>query len=177
MNCIKCREEMHPKRIALGYNKCIQCSDTEAYGVIDVVYHKTGNTIEITDKHTAERINKLGSRTGFGIMRGLRPGKQTKSKTKLSDKPVNQLVDADESEEAYDTVGASMMDIYETNGLQPAIEYVINQNESYRISFKQRSRLIHMLRLIHKSNPTPAVHSSKEAVTDDVEWVFRNWRR
>ena len=177
MNCIVCDKDLHPKRIELGYNRCVACSNTEAYGVIDVVYHKTGNTIEITDKHTAERINKLGSRAGFGIMRGLRPGKQTKSKTKLSDKPVNHLIDINESEEAYNTVGTVMMDIYENNGLQTAIEYVINQNEIYTISFKQRSRLIHMLRLIDQSKPQPKPISNSITTNEEIDWAFRNWKK
>ena len=37
-------------------------------GVVDVVYHKTGNTIEITTGEVADSVRKLSRRRGFGTM-------------------------------------------------------------------------------------------------------------
>ena len=39
----------------MGNSECVGCSSVERVGVVDVVYHKTGNTIEVT----------TGSEVGF----------------------------------------------------------------------------------------------------------------
>ena len=46
MNCKKCNSEIPKKRIDLGYTTCIDCSTVEQYGCVDIVYHKTGNTVQ-----------------------------------------------------------------------------------------------------------------------------------
>ena len=48
MNCIKCKEEIHAARLkVLPKTKvCVNCSTAEAVSCVDVIYHKTGNTIQ-----------------------------------------------------------------------------------------------------------------------------------
>jgi len=67
MNCIKCKENINSRRLkALPQTKvCVNCSTTEAVGCVDITYHKTGNTIQIMDKASADKINKLAKRRGL----------------------------------------------------------------------------------------------------------------
>ena len=47
MNCTKCKENIDTRRLkALPKTKvCVNCSTAEAVSCVDVIYHKTGNTI------------------------------------------------------------------------------------------------------------------------------------
>ena len=83
MNCIKCKEEIHAARLkVLPKTKvCVNCSTAEAVSCVDVIYHKTGNTIQIMDKESADKINKLAKRSGFGIMAGMKGGSGGATKT------------------------------------------------------------------------------------------------
>ena len=76
MKC-KCGSQIPEARLELGYKTCVLCSTEEKVGCIDVVYHKTGNTIEITDRETAEKIRKLSRRNSKGIMVGMRPSSKS----------------------------------------------------------------------------------------------------
>ena len=59
MNCKNCKKEIPQGRVDLGYKVCVDCSDVERYGCVDIVYHKTGNTIQIMPQEDAAKINKL----------------------------------------------------------------------------------------------------------------------
>ena len=74
MNCIHCKTEIPKQRLqALPNTKtCTECSTTEQVGCVDICYHKTGNTIQITSKDVANKLRRLSARTGYGIMRGLK---------------------------------------------------------------------------------------------------------
>jgi hypothetical protein len=67
MKC-RCNVEIPQIRVKLGYKTCVTCSTTEAYGCINITYHKTGNTIQIMPKEQAARIRKLTERRGYGTM-------------------------------------------------------------------------------------------------------------
>jgi hypothetical protein len=67
MKC-RCNVEIPQIRVKLGYKTCVACSTTEAYGCINITYHKTGNTIQIMPKEQAARIRKLTERRGYGTM-------------------------------------------------------------------------------------------------------------
>jgi hypothetical protein len=68
----KCGSEIPEKRVEMGYKTCVECSTEEKYGFIDVVYHKTGNTIEILPAEDAKKMRELTKRRGFGSMSSLR---------------------------------------------------------------------------------------------------------
>ena len=67
MKC-KCKNIIPQARLDLGYTSCVSCSKTEPYGCISLIYHKTGNTIQILPKAQAKRIRKLTERRGYGTM-------------------------------------------------------------------------------------------------------------
>ena len=68
----KCTKKIPQGRVDLGFKTCVGCSTVEQYGCINITYNKTGNTIQITSKEVADKINRLASRSGYGIMRGMK---------------------------------------------------------------------------------------------------------
>jgi len=66
MTKCKCKNIIPPQRLALGYTSCVECSTVEAYGCVNITYHKTGNTIQIMSQSQAKRVRKLGARRGYG---------------------------------------------------------------------------------------------------------------
>lgn len=86
MRCNTCGVSIPKERLKLLPNttECVSCSSTEAVGCVDMVYHKTGNTIQILPKHEADKINKLAKRTTFGAMASLKGGSGSTEKTKFS---------------------------------------------------------------------------------------------
>ena len=71
MKC-KCNKTIPKARINLGYNTCVDCSTVKPYGCVNITYHKTGNTIQITSQDVANKLRKLSARSGYGIMRGIK---------------------------------------------------------------------------------------------------------
>ncbi len=67
MKC-KCNNIIPQGRVDLGYESCVDCSTTEAYGCVPITYHKTGNSIQIMSRSDAARIAKLTRRRGYGTM-------------------------------------------------------------------------------------------------------------
>ena len=70
MNCKNCKENIDSRRLkALPTTKvCVNCSTEEYVSCVDVIYHKTGNTIQIMPKKQAARLRKLTERRGYGTM-------------------------------------------------------------------------------------------------------------
>ena len=66
----KCKNIIPQIRVNLGYNSCVNCSTTEAYGCAPVINHKTGNSIQIMSSRDAARIAKITRRRGYGTMLG-----------------------------------------------------------------------------------------------------------
>lgn len=66
----KCGKTVHPERIKLGYNFCVDCSDVKKFTGHLVVFHKTGNMYDIIkDPTVAADLDRLSSRNGFGSKR------------------------------------------------------------------------------------------------------------
>ena len=62
-----CGNIIPKKRVEMGYKVCVECSTTEKYGCIDIIYHKTGNTIEILDAGTGYTSTPTVTITGDGF--------------------------------------------------------------------------------------------------------------
>lgn len=71
----KCGNIIPTKRLEIGYSVCVNCSNEEQVAAIDIIYHKTGNTISTAPKSIANEFNKKAKRSGFGIMSGIRTAK------------------------------------------------------------------------------------------------------
>ena len=75
MYCVKCSNQIPDARLkALPSAKtCVSCSTTEAVACHVVVTGKTEySQIEIVDQETSARMKALGSRTGFGVAKGVK---------------------------------------------------------------------------------------------------------
>ena len=72
MNYCKCGEPVHPIRQKYGYKTCMPCSGVERVASAPITNHKTGNTIQVTTQAVAERLRRLSTRSGYGIMRGIK---------------------------------------------------------------------------------------------------------
>lgn len=72
MNCKICESVIPEGRLKAvpGTKVCVKCSETERYGSVNIINHKTGNEIQIIkDKKLAEKINKDGEREGYGVLK------------------------------------------------------------------------------------------------------------
>jgi hypothetical protein len=188
----KCGSEIPEKRTELGYKECVKCSKVEVYGCVDVVYHKTGNTIEIMDKASVEQYNKMARRTGFGIMSGMRSGKASEPpKTPLSDKPVGRdpYISTGKS---FEVVGERAMLKMENHGLEKALEYVKKAVSEFEINSLEGDKLSRILKETYKITESLQIKKSettrynpygkkepymKKEVSEETEWAFKNWKR
>jgi hypothetical protein len=187
MKCTKCKNSIPERRANLGYKECINCSTIESYSCIDVVYHKTGNTLEIVDKETAARINKLAHRSGFGVMRGIIGSKSRGSEFSLSVPKFEEPII--ETQENFNIVGESATNILDEQGIEHAIKYITSAYSLRTISLSQMNKLYSILHKLNSDIKKPPVKLShnpyarseprfeKSEVSDDVNWVFRNWKK
>ena len=175
MNCIHCKKEIQEQRIiALPNTKtCTDCSTTEQVGCVDICYHKTGNTIQVMDKESAAKINKLAQRAGYGIMRGLRGGSSSKSTTKLNGSSGTVMRMA--TQEDFEQVGKRVMKLIDLNNKESAIKTIDEALESRVISGSHRRQL---MEIVNTFMPDPVIeYSVKETVIDEeIQFAFRNWK-
>jgi hypothetical protein len=144
MKCKNCDKDIPQKRIELGFKKCVNCSDTEKYGVVDVVFHKTGNTVEIMDAKSAEAINKAAKRSGYGVMRGMTKG-GSKSISTYNPNGKNKGAGASTSfvgnEIGFNKVGEKAMLFFEIAGIDSAFEVIEKAFKNMEINLYQRNKL------------------------------------
>ena len=174
MNCIKCKEEIHAARLkVLPKTKvCVNCSTAEAVSCVDVIYHKTGNTIQIMDKESADKINKLAKRSGFGIMAGMKGGSGGATKTtSLGNVAVWRVPTEEDYQRALKRVG----ELIDLENREKCLKYAQQQYDSKLINSKH---LFNLRTIIDTLLPLP---KKKEVVRDEtldeeVTHAFRNWK-
>lgn len=175
MNCIHCKNKIQAQRlIALPSTKtCTECSTTEQVGCVDICYHKTGNTIQVMDKESAAKINKLAQRAGYGIMRGLRGGSSSQTKTKISGNTGHVM--RIPTREDFENAGQKVMTILDSRGKDSAIKYIDDALESRMISGSDSRQL---KEIVNAFMPEPVVeHIVKQPVIDEeIQFAFRNWK-
>ena len=141
MKCKSCGCEIPTKRVAMGFKQCVNCSTVERYGTVDIVYHKTGNTVQHVSAETAKQVNKLAARRGFGsslgrISAGSSGGDFTKKKYEYGASTATIG-----SPEMYERIGQEVMLELEYSGYDAAIKLIdksfhklrINQQQSYKL--------------------------------------------
>jgi len=174
MNCTKCKEDIDIRRLkALPKTKvCVNCSTAEAVSCVDVIYHKTGNTIQIMDKESADKINKLAKRSGFGIMAGMKGGSGGATKTtSLGNVAVWRVPTAEDYQRALKRVG----ELIDLENREKCLKYAQQQYDSKLINSKH---LFNLRTIIDTLLPLP---KKKEVVRDEtldeeVTHAFRNWK-
>jgi len=177
-NCKHCRQPIPQGRLALGYKECVDCSTIEAVSCVDITYHKTGNTIQITDKKTADKINKLSQRSGYGIMRGLRSGKASTESSGSIKKPKNSpkriiIRHTHEDLTAVLKVAISYMEI---DMPIDARNYVEESLDSKKINGIQRRRILEMLALMFPAPDKKVIEQKQEPIDEEIQFAFRNWK-
>ena len=146
MNCKKCGSNLPTKRIELGYKDCVDCSTVDTYGTIDIVYHKTGNTVQHVDKETANQINKIARRPGFGSNLGrIGKGGVKEFSRKIEIGCNNNTIGSDG---LYQKVHDKVELLYDTFGYTKAANYIAQSLQDYRINTQQAYKLKRMLDLL-----------------------------
>jgi len=175
MKCIKCSNSISQQRLKVlpSTKVCVNCSTVEAVGCVDICYHKTGNTIQVMDKESAAKINKLSQRAGYGIMRGLRGGSTPKSTTKIVGN--SGRVMRMPTRQDFENAGKQVMDLLELKDKDSAIKYIDEVLESRMISGSHHRQL---KEIVNTFSPDPVVEYSikEEVIDEEIQFAFRNWK-
>lgn len=145
MNC-NCGNNIHPKRVNLGYKTCTECSTTERYGSVNIINHKTGNTVQVMSKEQAISINKVGDRKRFGTI--LRGGSKSTAYNpkKLSGGSCCSIAYTG-TKETYEMVGKEAMLTLDYLGYDDAVKYIQKQVQDCMINNMQASEIKRILQL------------------------------
>lgn len=148
MNCTKCNTQIPQKRYQLGFRECVSCSEVETYGCVDIVYHKTGNTVQVMSKDQAASINKY-SRKRFGTV--LKGG--SKSTTYNPGKIVNGGASSAfvGTPQLFEEVGAKAMKILDIKGFEAASLFIDKQVQELYISGSQSFKLKRILTALNQN--------------------------
>ena len=177
MKCIKCKDKIDARRLkALPQTKvCVNCSTTEAVSCVDITYHKTGNTIQIMDKESADKINKMAKRSGFGIMAGMK-GSSGGGSSKLSSLgKTSANVFRMATEEDYQRALKGLELFIDTEDREKCLKYVKEQYDSKLINSKHSFNLRQIIDTLLPP-PKKTVAFRDETVDEEVSHVFRNWK-
>jgi len=171
MHCVKCKSDIPQVRVDLGYRECVDCSSVEQVGCVDITYHKTGNTIQVMDKQTAAKVNKLSQRAGYGIMRGLRGGSTPKSKTKIGNIRIfRQPTEADYARTLKE------LELNLDRGRDWCLKWIADLYSSHVINSKHCFNLRTIIDAL-LPKPTPIINTNDDYEVDEqIAYAFRNWK-
>ena len=62
MKYCRCGNSMPQARINLGYNKCVQCSDTQLYSYVPIIANKQVLEVQIVDQATSANVHRAWRR-------------------------------------------------------------------------------------------------------------------
>lgn len=186
MKC-RCGSTISEVRIQYGYNECTQCSTVEAHGCIDIIYHKTGNTIQITDKKTAERMRSLSRRSGFGTLRGMGAGKTETFKTTIKKDSGRVSRVFIPNNDVFEEVGKEALILMETTGYDKAILFLQKKVLELSISNIQMNKIKGVLTVLNPIKEEPQrpnyewysknePRTEKGEVGSDILQAFRCWK-
>lgn len=143
MICKECKNQIPIQRIKLGFRTCTECSNTEAYGTIDITYHKTGNTVQHIDKETANKVNTLAKRSGFGSSLGkIKSGGHKEFSGKIDIGASTAFVG---SKQMFDKIGKEAMFKLDLLGLEKALDYIERKYQSASLNDNQFRQLKEIL--------------------------------
>lgn len=137
MKCISCNSDLPNVRVSLGYKECTSCSTVDTYGCVDIVYHKTGNTVQIMSKNEAAAVNKY-KRRGFGTM--LKGGSKSSTYNPKHIKSGASLATIG-SPALFEEVGTKAMSLLESKGYEAAESYIDKAVRNLDINAAQAFKL------------------------------------
>jgi hypothetical protein len=141
----------------MGYRTCVDCSTEKKWGVVSVVYHKTGNTVEVVkDPEVAARVNAMSMRTGFGVLKGMTgnyaklnsgPAKPVET---LPEKPItDRVLSRKPIETDWVRVGEEATEIAESYGIEAAEHHLQKARDEKRIYRLDHERLLEIIKHIN----------------------------
>jgi hypothetical protein len=146
--CNNCGGTVPYKRAELGYKICVSCSNVERYGFVNIINHKTGNTVQPLPKSQADAINKIGDRKRFGtVLKG--GSKSTTYNPKKVEGKVSTAVIG--SEVLFDQVGREALYLLEKKSYDEAISYVEKEMKNFNISQRQGFQIRQVLDVFSSS--------------------------
>jgi len=174
MQCKSCRTTIPVERLKALPNTlhCANCSPVEAVGCVDIVYHKTGNTIQIMPREQAQAINKSAKRSGFGSLAAMRGGGGGE---KIGAYVHHVPLIRQSTKEDFDQVGHRVMHHIEAGQRDRAVTEVQEAKLSRLITPPQVRQL---MAIIDQFMPIQVQPSEVEPVqaSEEVLWAFNNWR-
>ena len=135
MKC-KCNQEIPTGRSNLGYRTCVECSTESARACVDIIYHKTGNTIQQCTQEQADAIRKVSRRSGFGAAAGMRAGGERPMKVQLTRRPMPARARIATPEE-LDVIGQESMHLLEYVGMEAMQKFLSSKVSGFVITQAQ----------------------------------------
>ena len=135
MKC-KCNQEIPAGRVQLGYKTCVECSTESARACVDIIYHKTGNTIQQCTQEQAEANRRVSRRSGFGASAGMRAGGDRPWKVQLTRRPMPALARIATQEE-LDAIGQESMHLLEYVGMEAMQKFLSSKVQGFVITKSQ----------------------------------------
>lgn len=135
----KCGEKIPSQRFELGFKDCVACSSVEKKRALDVIYHKTGNTIQHLEAKDYADVEKRFLRNGFRSNLGSIKGGGVKEfsnpiKIGCSTAQVG-------SQGMFEKVGEELMFKLDLHGIDKALEYLDKCFRSLTINATQYKKL------------------------------------
>lgn len=148
-HCKKCGEALPHKRAQLGYTDCIKCSNVEPYGSVNIINHKTGNTVQPMPLSQARAINKIGDRKRFGtVLKGGSKNNNYNPKNTKHQVPTAFVG----SEASFNMVGEKATMLFDEKGYEAAIEYINTVVSTYVINKSQGFKIKKVLTALNQIN-------------------------
>lgn len=146
----KCGNEIPEVRVKLGYKTCVECSKEDKWGCSHLIFHKTGNTIEIIkDKELCEQINMMAERPAFGVSRGV---KGNIRKPHAPKNPSPRKIRKEEPKLSLEEVGKQAMHLNDKKGPNSATIFLDECLKKKFISNYQYKRIQEIIFAINNNN-------------------------
>jgi hypothetical protein len=176
IKCKICREPIPEGRLKALPNTvhCSGCSREEAVGCVDIVYHKTGNTIQVMPKEQADAVNKAAKRSGFGTLTSMKGGSGGGEKRGRYEHQVPFIRRS--TQEDFELCGSRMMAWVDLGNKKRALADIEDSLRSRLISPAQARQLRALLDQM-MPEPVESRPDVREGVLDqETQWAFKNWK-
>lgn len=135
----KCGEKIPVQRFELGYKDCVACSSVEKKRALDIIFHKTGNTLAHMHAEDYADIEKRFLRKGFRSSLGtIKSGGAKEFSNPIQIGCSTATVG---SQGMFDKVGKEMMFKLDLHGVDKALEYLDKCFKSLTINATQYKKL------------------------------------
>jgi len=142
-------------------------------GCVDIVYHKTGNTIQVMPKEQADAVNKAAKRSGFGTLTSMKGGSGGGEKKGRYEHQVPFIRRS--TQEDFELVGQKMMTWIEAGDRKRA-EVTIGRAKESRLIGPAHVRQLQTI--LEQMMPSPVEMTEPERVdliSEETFWSFNNW--